>query len=94
MFTRRDLARLAAAGTAVALAAPAQPEGNISFYPLKSRHVPGELGIAIYQPPGYDRKPAEPYPLLLLLHGGNGSERDLLFFKAAFDAEYSGKSST
>lgn len=57
------------------------------IHPLTSRHVPGELGIAIYQPPGYDRQQAEAYPLLLFLHGGNGSERDLLYFKAMFDAE-------
>lgn len=89
MLTRRDFARLAAAGAAASLAVPARAasQGNITVQPLTSRHVPGELGIAIYQPPGYDRQRAEPYPLLLFLHGGGGSERDLLYFRAAFDAE-------
>lgn len=89
MLNRRDFARLAAAGAAATLAAPARAEspGDVTFNPLTSRHVPGELGIAIYRPPGYDRQRAEPYPLLLFLHGGNGSERDLLYFKAVFDAE-------
>jgi S-formylglutathione hydrolase len=59
----------------------------IRFRALASSHVPGELGVAIYEPPGYDTARAEPYPLLLLLHGGNGSEKDLLFFKSVFDSE-------
>jgi S-formylglutathione hydrolase len=89
MFTRRDLARLAALGAAASLPAPvrAQAQGNVTVYPLTSQYVPGELGVAIYRPPGYDRQRAEAFPLLLLLHGGNGSERDLLYFKAVFDAE-------
>jgi len=91
MLTRRDFARLAATGAAASLAAragaQAASQGNVAFHPLTSRHVPGELGIAVYRPPGYDRERAETYPLLLFLHGGNGSERDLLFFKAVFDAE-------
>jgi S-formylglutathione hydrolase len=56
---------------------------------VASSHVPGELGVAIYEPPGYDAARAEAYPLLLLLHGGNGSEKDLLFFKSVFDGEIS-----
>src|SRR5688572_24496135 len=89
MLNRRDFGRLAAGGAAASVASPARAasEGAVRVQPLASRHVPGELGIAIYQPPGYDRQRAEPYPLLLFLHGGNGSERDLLYFKAVFDAE-------
>jgi S-formylglutathione hydrolase len=89
MLNRRDFARLAAAGAAASLAAPARAEspGSVTFNPLTSRHVPGELGIAIYRPPGYDRQRSEAYPLLLFLHGGGGSERDMLYFKAVFDAE-------
>ena len=89
MFSRRDIARLAAGGAALSLAAPAagQATGSVTFHPLSSEHVPGELGIAIYHPPGYDAHRAQPYPLILLLHGGNGSERDMLYFTDIFDAE-------
>ena len=89
MPSRRDLARLGIAGAAASLVAPvqAQAKGTVAFHPLSSRNVPGELGIAIYHPPGYDAHRAEPYPLLMLLHGGNGSERDMLYFTDIFDAE-------
>lgn len=90
MFTRRDLARIAAGGGAAgALAAPsrAASPGAVTIHPLVSSHVPGELKVAIYRPPDYDRQRAEAYPLLLLLHGGNGSEQHLLYFKSVFDAE-------
>lgn len=74
------------------MAAPASSSalpsaGTIRFRALASSHVPGELGVAIYEPPGYDAVRSEAYPLLLLLHGGNGSEKDLFFFKSVFDRE-------
>jgi S-formylglutathione hydrolase len=89
MFSRRDVARLGVAGITASLAAPAlgQAQAAVDFHTLSSNNVPGELGIAIYHPPGYDAQRAEPYPLLLLLHGGNGSERDLLYFTQVFDDE-------
>lgn len=89
MFSRRDIGRLGVAGAAASLAAPAlaQAKGAVAFHALSSQKVPGELGIAVYHPPGYDAQRAEPYPLLLLLHGGNGSERDLLYFTQIFDDE-------
>lgn len=89
MFSRRDIARLGAAGAAATLAVPAfaQTNGSVVFHRLSSEKVPGEPGIAVYQPPGYDPHRAEPYPLLLLLHGGNGSERDMLYFTDIFDTE-------
>jgi S-formylglutathione hydrolase len=89
MLTRRGLARFAAAGAAASFAAPslAVSSGAVTVHPLTSRYVPGELAVATYLPPGYDRHRAEAYPLLLLLHGGNGSEQDLLHFKPVFDAE-------
>jgi len=89
MLTRRDLARFAAAGAVTSFAAPslAASVGDVTTQPLTSSHVPGELAVAIYRPPGYDQERAERYPLLLLLHGGNGSERDILYFKSVFDAE-------
>lgn len=90
MLTRRDFARFAAAGTATSFAAPSLAESvssTVAIQPLTSSHVPGELAVAIYRPPGYDRQRAELYPLLLLLHGGNGSEQDILYFKPVIDAE-------
>ncbi len=89
MLTRRDFARFAAAGTAASFAAPslAASLGDVTIQPIASSHAPGELAVAIYRPPGYDRQRAERYPLLLLLHGGNGSERDILYFQSVFDAE-------
>jgi S-formylglutathione hydrolase len=71
----------------VAAEAEAEAEGTIAYHVLASSHVPGEPGVAIYAPPGYDAGRAEPYPLLLLLHGGNGTEKDLAFFKTVFDNE-------
>lgn len=89
MFSRRDIGRQGVAGAAASLAVPAlaQAKGAVAFHALSSQNVPGELGIAVYHPPGYDAQHAEPYPLLLLLHGGNGSERDLLYFTQIFDDE-------
>lgn len=89
MFSRRDIARLGVAGAAASLATPAlaKANGNVAFHAFSSVNVPGELGVAIYHPPGYDPRRAEPYPLLLMLHGGNGSERDILYFTDIFDAE-------
>lgn len=89
MFSRRDIARIGVAGAAASLAVPAlaQAKGKVAFHALVSQKVPGELRVAIYHPPGYDAQRAEPYPLLLLLHGGNGSERDILYFTQLFDEE-------
>ncbi|MGN6620225.1 MAG: alpha/beta hydrolase [Sphingomonas sp.] len=52
---------------------------------LRSDHVPGEVPISIYLPHEHDRGSAESFPLLLLLHGGNGSEQDLLRFVPLID---------
>lgn len=94
MLNRRAFSGLAVAGAAASVALPdsvsaSEPgtEGTIGFHALASSNVPGEVGVAIYQPPGYDAARAEAYPFLLWLHGGNGSEKDMLFFKSAFDRE-------
>ncbi len=91
MLNRREFAGLAVAGATTSLSATtavaAEAEGTIAYHVLASSHVPGEPGLAIYAPPGYDAGRAEPYPLLLLLHGGNGTEKDLAFFKTVFDNE-------
>jgi S-formylglutathione hydrolase len=92
MLSRREFSGLAVAGAAASVAVPAlasapAAEGTIGFHCLASSNVPGAVGVAIYEPPGYDAARAEAYPLLLFLHGGNGSEKDLLFFKSVFDRE-------
>jgi len=92
MLNRREFSGLAVAGAATSVALPASAsapvgEGSIGFHGLASSNVPGEVGVAIYEPPGYDAARAETYPLLLWLHGGNGSEKDMLFFKSVFDRE-------
>jgi len=51
---------------------------------FRSDHVPGEVPVAIHLPDGYTPDVA-PFPLLLLLHGGNGSEQDLLRFTSLID---------
>ena len=52
---------------------------------LVSPSIPGEVRVSIYMPPGYGGTPGQRYPLLLLLHGGNGSEQDLLRFMPTID---------
>lgn len=52
---------------------------------MRSDYLPGEVPISIYLPHEYDRSGAEAFPLLLLLHGGNGSEQDLLRFVPLID---------
>jgi S-formylglutathione hydrolase len=92
MLNRRKFSGLAVAGAVASVALPASAsrpadEGTIEFHDLASSNVPGDVGVAIYEPPGYDPARAETYPLLLWLHGGNGSEKDMLFFKSVFDRE-------
>ncbi|MFN4177326.1 alpha/beta hydrolase [Phenylobacterium sp.] len=92
MIRRRDLAMLAA----VAAAAPggasagasegAPGTGRLTTDRLRSANVPGEVRISVYLPPGYEERPAQAYPLMLLLHGGDGSEKDLARFAGVIDA--------
>lgn len=53
---------------------------------LQSDHVPGEVPITVHLPRNYDRASTAPFPLILLLHGGNGSEQDLLRFVPLIDS--------
>jgi pimeloyl-ACP methyl ester carboxylesterase len=92
MLNRREFSGLVVVGAAASVAVPAlasapADEGAIGFHNLASSNVPGDVGVAIYEPPGYDAARAESYSLLLWLHGGNGSEKDMLFFKSVFDRE-------
>lgn len=92
MLIRRAFTGLAVVGAAASVAPPASAsapaaEGTIGFHDLASSNVPGKVGVAIYEPPGSDPARAGAYPFLLWLHGGNGSEKDMLFFKSVFDRE-------
>lgn len=51
---------------------------------VRSDHVPGEVPVTIHLP-HYYAPDAAAFPLLLLLHGGNGSEKDLLRFTSLID---------
>lgn len=55
------------------------------FKSLRSDHVPGDVPVAVHLPNGYDTPGRSPFPLLILLHGGNGSEQDLLRFAPLID---------
>lgn len=59
--------------------------GKIRTDKLQSSNVPGEVAVSIYLPLGYGEAPKQIYPLMLLLHGGDGSEQDLLRFAPAID---------
>lgn len=85
MIRRRDLATLAiVAGAPAGASAASQAKGRLIGNGLRSRALQREIPIRIYLPPGYD--PTGPaYPLLLLLHGGGGSDRDLDRFAGAVD---------
>jgi S-formylglutathione hydrolase len=44
---------------------------------VPSTNVPGPVAITYYLPKDYDAKRAEPYPLLVQLHGGNRSNHEM-----------------
>ena len=59
-----------------AAAAPAQ-ESVLSNHSVATDMVPGEARFDLLLPPAYDPERAEPYPLLLWLHGGSNGEGQL-----------------
>ncbi|NWG46628.1 MAG: esterase [Alphaproteobacteria bacterium] len=70
----RTIAALAAAVSALLAMAPAASalEGTYTETTLESTLVPSPVPISVYTPPGYDPDRAEPYPLIIQLHGGGG----------------------
>ena len=48
-------------------------KGTLTDSTVPSTNVPGPVAITYYLPKDYDAKRAEPYPLLIQLHGGGGS---------------------
>lgn len=88
MITRRIFAAAAALASAPPSAAGAAsgPEaGKLRADRLATRCVSGEVAVGVYLPPGYGATPSKSYPLLVLLHGGDGSERDLARFAPIID---------
>lgn len=86
MISRREAMGVVAASTGASAAAGAAGNiaGMVRRVTLQSSHVPGPVPVTIYQPA--PPRGAAPLPLLLLLHGGNGSDQDLLRFLPAIDA--------
>ena len=52
-------------------------ESSLTNHALASDLVPGEPRFDLLLPPAYDPERAEPYPLLLWLHGGSSGEGNL-----------------
>ena len=74
-----------AASAPLSSLAAGKTSGSVRIEQLQSPNVPGEVRVSIYTPPRYGEKPGQRYPLMLLLHGGNGSEQDLLRFTSTID---------
>jgi S-formylglutathione hydrolase len=56
--------------------------GTLIETTVRSTNVPGPVPITYYLPKKYDAKRAEPYPLLIQLHGGGGSNKDMANFRS------------
>ncbi len=50
-------------------------ESTLTESTVPSTNVPGAVAITYYLPKNYDAKRAEPYPLLIQLHGGGSSNK-------------------
>ena len=70
--------RFAALLLAIAFAPAAHAlDGKLVHLKIESKNVPGPIDIAVYTPPGYDAKRRQAYPLIVQLHGGGGSSRNM-----------------
>ena len=67
--------------------APAVAQSRLETGEIATRLVPGPVKYTVLLPPGYDTK-AAPYPLLLLLHGGDGDNGFLSKMKPTIDAAW------
>ena len=52
-------------------------DGKLTEVTITSKSLPNPVPVTIYTPPGYDPNRAEPYPLLVQLHGGGGSNKNM-----------------
>lgn len=89
MVSRREFASAVIAAAAAAKASgraeAAEPvQGATRRITLRSQNLPNPVQVSIYTPPG-DGAASSPLPLMLLLHGGNGSDLDLLRFIPSID---------
>lgn len=88
MLKRRELGMAIAGGSVALLAggAAARPQGTMQDFTLKSDNVPGSVDVSVYTPPQY-ASGKKPMPLVIVLHGGNGSSRDLSRFSGVIERE-------
>lgn len=52
---------------------------------VASKNLPAPISVSVYTPADRGRPPKSPLPPMLLLHGGNGSDLDLLRFVPSID---------
>ncbi|MBU6318671.1 MAG: esterase [Alphaproteobacteria bacterium] len=69
--------------------AAAALEGQIRKMTVETKAIPHPVEIAVYTPPGFDPKRADRYPLIIQLHGGNGSSDNLTQMAAILEAAVS-----
>lgn len=81
MVSRREVMAAMAAAPLSAGLTGVKP-GSIRRDLLTPASVPGDVSVSIYQPA---QASTHPLPLMLLLHGGNGSDQDLLRFTPMVD---------
>lgn len=91
MVTRRELG-VGALGAAMLAGAPraaraTSAAGRTRRITLRSANVPGDVNVTLYTPASATRAPG-PIPLMLILHGGNGSDLDLLRFLPALEEAF------
>lgn len=88
MLKRREFGlSVAAAGVALTGAtAPTSVNAQTQTFNLPTSNVPGDVAVTVYTPPQYSTTTAS-FPLVVLLHGGNGSSQDLLRFTDTIDRE-------
>jgi S-formylglutathione hydrolase len=72
----------ATAGAQTPTTAGRAMNGTLIETTVPSTNVPGPVPITYYLPKNYDANRAERYPLLIQLHGGGGSNKDMENFRA------------
>jgi S-formylglutathione hydrolase len=69
--------------------AAAALEGRILKMSVETKAIPHPVEIAVYTPPGFDPNRSDRYPLIIQLHGGNGSSDNLTQMAAILEASVS-----
>ena len=77
-----------AAVLALALAGAAQAQGKLETVELATRLVPSPAKYTVLLPPGYDAAKPSAYPLVLLLHGGDGDNGFLARMRPTIEAAW------